>query len=109
MPARKRPARPRAPGPAAVPRPVVMAARLERPQQDSYGATALGDVVDRSIHAAMARFTTYGQTIGKGHHHVKHGKIKARIGKGLEGRLAIVYCCDFIILKLKHPLNGLTN
>ena len=58
MPARKRPARPRAPGPAAVPRPVVMAARLERPQQDSYGATALGDVVDRSIHAAMARFTS---------------------------------------------------
>jgi polyhydroxyalkanoate synthase len=27
------------------------------PPQDSYGSTALGDVVDRSIHAAIARFT----------------------------------------------------
>jgi polyhydroxyalkanoate synthase len=58
MPARKRPASARRPGPAPAPRPAVAAARRERPQQDSYGATALGDVVDRSIHAAMARFTS---------------------------------------------------
>jgi polyhydroxyalkanoate synthase len=58
MPARKRPASARRPGPAPTPRPAVAAARRERPQQDSYGATALGDVVDRSIHAAMARFTS---------------------------------------------------
>ena len=56
----KGPARRRARAAVAPPPPRVAEAgvRRERPQQDSYGATALGDVVDRSIHAAMARFTS---------------------------------------------------